>query len=247
MKRVAIALTALVVVVLAGLIYLGYFGGTLFIPVPATASPTKANSRLAAVVLSGDMGFNIGMGRMIAERLSKDGIPVIGVNSLVYFRTRRTPAEVEQMLAAAMRKAQAFGHTDHVILIGQSFGADMIPLGLSLMPAELREKIAMVGLVVPTDTLFLRASPSELFNWSKPDADALPTARMLDWVPVTCISGREETESLCPHMTSRNVRWITLPGGHLLDRDPDLVHRVLMQSIEAANSVPTKITKVSGG
>ncbi len=245
MRRIVLALLALFGAGLGYLAYLGYFGGTLFIPVAPDPQAAARRPAMAAVVLSGDMGFNAGMAPRTAKRLAADGISVIGVNSLVYFRKQRSPHEVEQLLAEAMRRAMAYGHTDHVVLIGQSFGADMIPVGLSQMPAALRDKITMVGLIVPTDTLFLRASPSELFNWAAPDADALVTARQLNWLPVTCISGREETTSLCPHMTSANLRQVSLPGDHYLDHDADGLHRVLLEAIDRAAALPPRITKSS--
>ena len=217
----------------------------MFIPIPTDAPAINSRAGITAVVLSGDMGFNAGMAGSTASRLTADGIPVLGVNSLVYFRTQRTPAEVEGLLAKAIRKALALGHTDKVVLIGQSFGADMIPVGLAGLPDELRSKVRMVVMVVPTDTLYFRASPSELFNWSKPDADALPTAHLLDWLPVVCISGLEETESLCPHMTTANVRHVQLPGGHALHWDADSVHRTIVDAIDKSAAAEAQIKQIS--
>lgn len=210
--------------------YIGYFGGGLFTDLPGEGRP----SPVAAVILSGDMGFRMGMSPRIAERLAADGVSVVGVNSLSFFRTRRTPAEVEQLIARAVDRAGALGHTGRIILIGQSFGADMVHVGLAKAPASLRAKVQMVGLMVPTDTVFFRASPSELFNWTKPDARALPTARLLDWLPVTCIQGRKEHASLCPWLTQPNVTRIVLPGGHPLNNDADALYAALKGQIEKA-------------
>ncbi|MEJ7932888.1 AcvB/VirJ family lysyl-phosphatidylglycerol hydrolase [Sphingobium sp. AN558] len=215
--------------------YLGYFGGPVFVDIPATARPAKINAGLAAVVLSGDMGFRIGMGPRVANRLAADGIPVVGINSLTFFRNRRSPAEVKALISAAARRALAFGHAGRVVLIGQSFGADMLHIGLTGMAPALRAHVAMVALVVPTDTILYRASPSELLNWTRPDAAALPTARQLTWVPVTCIQGAEETDSLCPMLTQPNVHRVALPGGHPMHGDTDAVHAVLAKAIAAAN------------
>lgn len=215
--------------------YLGYFGGPVFVDMPATARPTKARAGLAAVVLSGDMGFRMGMGPRVATRLTADGIPVVGVNSLTYFRQQRSPADVIALVSAAARRALAFGHARRVVLIGQSFGADMLHVGLTGMPAELRARVATVALVVPTDTILYRTSPSELLDLAKPDAAALVTGRKLTWVPVTCIQGVEETNSLCPMLTQPNVRRVALPGGHPMHGDTDAVHAAIARAIDAAN------------
>lgn len=207
--------------------YIGYFGGAVFTPVPAA----PRHSRYAAILVSGDMGFKVGMGPKVARRLAEDGMPVLGVSSLTYFRQRRTPAEVEALIADAAQRAEALDHPDRLILIGQSFGADMLHVGLASAPPALRAKIGLVALVVPTDSVFFRASPAELFNWTAPDAAALPTALQLHWAPVTCIQGVEETDSLCPLLPQPNVQTVALPGGHALHHDDAALYRVLKASI----------------
>lgn len=227
-----LAIAALLLAAGAGYLrYIGYLGGPVFYEVAPTA-PTPAKSRgLVAVIVSGDMGFRVGMAPRLAARFAADGVPVEGVSSLAYFRTTRTPAEVRTLIADAVRRGLAFGHADRVVLIGQSFGADMVHVGLTGLPADLRAKVAFVGLVVPTDTVYFTASPSELFTFAKPDAEALPTARMLTWVPVTCIHGVLETDSLCPMLHQPNLRGVALPGNHFLHYDDAAVYRELRAAI----------------
>ncbi len=238
-------LAAIMAAILGFAAHIGYFGGPVFTEVPATARPSAGRGDVAAVILSGDMGFRVGMGPRIARRLAADGIPVVGVNSLTFFRRQRTPDEVAVLVASAARRALAMGHADRLILIGQSFGADMLHVGLTRLPPALRARVRLVALVVPTDTLFFRASPSELLNWARPDAPALPTARALTWVPVLCVHGVEEIESLCPLLSQPNVRSIALPGGHPLDGDVDALHRVLRVAIDRVLATRANITKVS--
>ncbi|MEP9359696.1 AcvB/VirJ family lysyl-phosphatidylglycerol hydrolase [Sphingomonas sp. KR3-1] len=234
MRRITLAL-ALLALLLGGfagwLGYIGYFGGPVYYDIAPKRPAAPAARSLAVVLVSGDMGFKIGMGPDIAQRFAADGIPVVGVSSLAYFRHQRTPAEIQALIADAARRALAFGHADRLVLVGQSFGADMMHVGLTGLPADLRARVKMVALVVPTDTVFYRASPSELFNWAKPDAMALPTGRQLTWVPAVCVQGVEETDSLCPMLTQPNMRRIALPGGHMLHRDPDALYRALRGAI----------------
>jgi type IV secretory pathway VirJ component len=234
MRRLKIAAAALALL-LAGftgwLGYIGYLGGPVYFDIAPTAPTPPAARGLAVVLVSGDMGFKIGMGPQIARRFAADGVPVVGVSSLAYFRRQRSPAEVQALIAEAARRALAFGHADRLVLIGQSFGADMMHVGLTGLPADLRARVKMVALVVPTDTIFFRASPSELFNWAKPDAMALPTGRQLTWVPALCVQGAEETDSLCPMLHQPNLRRVALPGGHFLHHDADALYATLRRAI----------------
>lgn len=230
--RIGIGL-AIVAAAIAGYAgWLGYWSDDPFVPVPA-ATP-ESTQPLAAVIVSGDMGFKTGMGPEIAGRLSKDGIPVLGVNSLVYFRDRRSPAEIRAFIADAIERGLRFGHARKLVLIGQSFGADMVQVGLDGLSPELKAKLAAVVLVVPGDTVDYRVSPAELLDLIAPDAAALPTARKLDWIPTTCIQGAEETDSLCPHLKAPNVHKVALPGGHPLHRNADALYVEIVKAIERA-------------
>lgn len=214
---------------------MGYFQRDPFITAEASAPPVPARAGLAAVYLSGDMGYRLGVGGTILRRLAADGIPVIGVNSVTFFRHRRTPAEVATMISEAARRALSFGHTDRLILIGHSFGADMFVAGLPWLPNVLRTKVSLVALVVPGRSIYYQVSPGEMFNRSKPDAQGIVTARLLTWAPTVCIYGQEEKDSLCPLLSQPNVRKIELPGGHLLHRDGNAIYDAMISSLGKQN------------
>lgn len=107
--------------------HLGYFGGPVFTTVAATAPAAPDDANTAVILLSGDMGSRTGMSPKIAERLAARGIPVTLVNSLSYFRHKRTPAEASVLIAAAIRQTLAAGKVHRLVLMGQSYGADMLP------------------------------------------------------------------------------------------------------------------------
>ncbi|TVV70784.1 AcvB/VirJ family lysyl-phosphatidylglycerol hydrolase [Sphingomonas solaris] len=215
------ALVALMLAVAAGLMLdkldrLGYFGGPLFTLLRQAVPPADG---IGVVLLSGDMGLNVGLGPKVAARMAAAGRPVVAVNSLTFAADGRTPAEVRALVRTAITRALALPGVRRVVLIGQSFGSDLLHVGLVGLPQPLRSKVALVILEVPTDSIYLTAGFREYFELGTPDLQPLDSARQLDWVPVTCIRGAEETTSLCPMLTLPNVRTVTLPGGHKLNRD----------------------------
>lgn len=236
MRGFRVILLGLVVIGLgatAAMAWLGYFGGPLFTDMPAERHAPIKRTPYAIVLLSGDIGFNMGMGRAIAARFAADGVPVVGVNTLTYMRRTRTRAEVVALITTAERRALQLGHADRVMLVGISFGADMLHVGLAELPADLRARIGKVVLIVPEDTVQFRASPGEVFDYATPTIDAMPTARRLTWVPLLCVHGIEETESLCPMLKQRNARIVALPGGHPLHRDTDMLYDTVSQFVYA--------------
>ena len=233
MKKWLFALFLTFAIASAAYLHAGYYNGPLFHDMPAAdAGPAKP----AIVMLSGDMGNRVGMTPRVAARLGARGYAIVTVNSLTYFSPRRTPEETAELIKTAMVRAMKLGKTDHVVLIGQSFGADMLHAGLARFSAAARQPIRSVVLIVPGEDIIFRASPIELAGLEIPDQRALPTASRLDWVPVTCIHGADEAGSLCPELQMPNVRRVTLPGGHRLKSDDRALEAAILPGIGGAQS-----------
>lgn len=232
-RATGLALLLILAGAIAFYIHAGWYHGQVFHDRPA---PRTDGARPAIVMLSGDMGDHVGMTPSVAARLQDRGYAIVTVNSLTYFSRRRSQAEAAALIDRAMRRAMALGNSDHVVLIGQSFGADMLHAGLALLPAQDRAPIRAVVLVVPGHDIIYRASPVELAGLETPDALALPTASRLSWTPVTCIWGRDETDSLCPELTLSGVRKVPLPGGHRLRFDDAALTAAILPAIEKPRS-----------
>lgn len=228
MKKWLLALLLTLTVASGAYIHAGYYNGPLFRDI---AADDAGPARPAIVMLSGDMGNRIGMTPRIAARLSARGYAIVTVNSLTYFSSRRTPEETAELIKTAIIRAMKLGKTDHVVLIGQSYGADMLHAGLAQFSNAARRPIRSVVLIVPGEDIIFRASPIELADLETPDQRAYPTASRLRWVPVTCIHGVDEAESLCPELQLPNVRRIALPGGHRLNFDDRALEAAILPAI----------------
>jgi type IV secretory pathway VirJ component len=184
---------------------------------------------LAAVLFSGDMGLRFGMGPHIVRALAKHDVPVLGISSPSAFGAHRSQAQVEAIVAGAIRDAIVKTGARQVVMIGQSFGADMVRVGLSALAPELRDRVAAVVLVVPGRDAWFRADPSGIAYHAAPDAGP-GSPRALAWAPLVCIKGAAERDSLCPLLDGPDLRAITLPGGHFLRND----HALLVGTILGA-------------
>ena len=85
-----------------------------------------------------------------------------------------------------------------VLLIGYSFGADVLPFVVNRLPPELRERIVSVSLLgIDAHASFeVRVS-----DWIGSDHGGPPTVPELSevrHVPVLCIYGEGELDSICP-------------------------------------------------
>lgn len=232
-RPLALTITGIVLALLAAFAWLGYLGGDPFTTLRPAQYQPRADAPVA-ILLSGDMGFKVGMGAKVAQRLVNDGVAVVGVNSLTYFRVNRTPQQATALLIDAIHHAQAINPQARLVLIGQSYGADMLHVGLAGLPASLRQHIALVTLVVPGATVANRASPAEILSFAMHEDDARPTGRQIDWAPLLCLYGVEESSSLCPLLLQPNAHVVALPGGHPLHGDANKVYHLIRSAMTQA-------------
>lgn len=190
---------------------------------------------VVAVYISGDMGLRFGLGSKVVPALAAHGIPVVGVSSPVNFGTRKTREQVDAIVANAIRTALATTGARRVILMGQSFGADMVSATAPDLPADLRARIAAISVVVPAQTVYFRSDPTGILYHGTPDARPTAAMRALRWAPVICIYGREEADSLCPTLRGTPAQVVGLPGGHFLHHDDPLVIATILATLRVAD------------
>lgn len=183
----------------------------------------KAGDTLA-VLYSGDGGWGA-LDQKVARHLADNGVPTIGVNSLTYFRTKRSPAGAAQDLADALRAYEGQWGRKNVVLIGYSFGADALPAILPQLPPELRTQVSHVVLIGTGANGDLQFHPMSWLNLAardsfpvRPAIAALKDVKMRD-VKITCVYGDEERADICPTLPDAEVAKIRLPGGHHFNGD----------------------------
>jgi type IV secretory pathway VirJ component len=176
---------------------------------------------IVVVNFSGDMGLRFLLGASTSRGLTEHGIPVVGITTPALFGRHRTRAELDAVVADGVRAALARTGAKRAVVMGQSYGADIVQTGLANLPMSLRARVAAIVLILPGDTVFYRADPSGLEYDRTPDSMGATTANTLTWAPLTCIYGVEEDDSLCPLLKLANVRKVGMPGGHNIRHDAD--------------------------
>lgn len=207
----------------------------LVLAFPAGARAAVPNDRLAAlklvetpaarpgdtlaVLYSGDGGWG-GLDRGVARTLARDGVPVVGFNSLRYFSGARSPQAAADDLAAAMRRYADLWGRRKVVLIGYSFGADALPAIIPLLPGDLRARVKGLVLVGTGPTGDLRFHPTSWLGLTEPDAYPIaPAVEALKGLPMTCIYGDKERHDVCASLPATTIRQVRLPGSHHFNGD----------------------------
>ncbi len=230
--RRGVIITAVVSAICIGLVgAAGYFDRSPLNFYAAAGTPKET----VVVNVSGDMGLRFLLGASTSRGLTRHGYSVVGVSTPGIFRRHRTRAEIATLIADAIRFAMAKTGARHVAVMGQSYGADILQTGLADLPADLRRHVVAIVLVLPGETVFFRADPTGLLYQSKPDSAAIATAKTLDWAPVTCIYGIEETDSLCPLLRGGGARLVSMPGDHNIKHDANGLLAHVLQAISRSD------------
>ena len=180
---------------------------------PVNEVHAQGNSDEFALLLTGDGGW-AGLDQELAAHLAAAGLPTVGLNSLKYFWTQRTAEQAAEDVARVMHHYLASWNKQHVLLVGYSFGADVLPFIVNRLPADLQTRIKTVSL------LGLDANASfevSVADWIGSDAGGSPTRPELAKLPATpvlCIYGEGEKDSICPSLPTTRVRSEQVGTGH---------------------------------
>ncbi len=179
------------------------------VEVPATGPERD----LMAVFASGDGGW-AEIDKRVSARLAASGVPVVGWSSLKYYWTPRTPEGAASDLARILDRFGNLWKKRRFLLVGYSFGADVLPFLVSRLPAELRSRVALVGLLGLSENASFEF---HVAGWLGVDTGHYPTApevARLGTTPVLCLRGEDESDSACRLLHGAAVRTVTLSGGH---------------------------------
>lgn len=191
-------------------------------------SPTAGGNDLMAVMLSGDGGW-AGLDHDVGEAIAAHGIPMVGFSSLKYFWTPRTPEKAARDLARLIGHYLRTWHKDRLLLIGYSFGADVLPFLVNRLPANIQARTDLVVLLGPGMSAEFEFHLSNWFEGISKDArPTLPEVKQMKPGKLACVFGEDETDSLCRHLDPKLTRVIELPGGHHFNGDyPTLARKIL--------------------
>jgi type IV secretory pathway VirJ component len=198
---------------------------------PGLAPPGTARTDDFAIIMSGDGGW-AGLDQDVAAALSAQGIPVVGLDSLRYYWTARTPDGLAADTDRMIRYYLAHFGKQRVLLIGYSQGADVLPFAVNRLPEATRARVALTAVMGMSEHAVFEFHLSSWISDSNEGLATLPEINRLSGTPVLCIYGADENDSLCPKLDPKKFKVVKLKGGHHFDGDYASLAR---QILAAAN------------
>ena len=186
------------------------------VEVPAAAG-AAATDRMA-ILLSGDGGW-AGLDKDVAGALAAQGIPVVGLDSLRYFWTPRSPDAVAADLGRMIGYYTAAWHRPRVLLIGYSQGADVLPFAVNRLAPAARASVALTAVLGLSAHALFEFHVSSWIGDDNSGPATLPEMNRISGMPVACIYGADDDESLCPSLDGHRFTLVRMKGGHHFDGD----------------------------
>ena len=193
--------------------------------------PSAQPARAVAIIYSGDGGWQ-DLDKTIGEWLAAKDIHVIGISTVKQFWETREPEQVAADIKSMLSDADPSG-TLPVMLIGYSFGANILPFAWPKLDPAIQARTPLIALLAPErDTAFHVSVAGWLGldtgSSSVTDAmQALPGARTL------CVYGDDEADtSGCTAVAVPHMTVLAKPGGHHFDEDYVTLGRQILDAFD---------------
>jgi type IV secretory pathway VirJ component len=198
------------------------------IEVPATAG----TSNVMGIIITGDGGWGV-TDRGIGQSLAAKGIPVVALNSLRYFWKRKTVEQTAADLNRILQHYSTLWQRTEVLVIGYSFGADVLPFMLNRLPEESLEKIRVIAFLGLSTTADFEFHVTDWISDRKHAASRMvrPEVEKLRGRKMLCFYGTEDT-SLCRQLDPGLVKRIPIQGGHRFGKGYQPIVGAILQELQ---------------
>ncbi len=184
--------------------------------VEVPAQPNAPPSDAFAIIMSGDGGW-AGLDRDVAAALSAKGIFVVGLDSLRYYWTKRTPEGVAADTDKMIRYYLSHLNKKRVLLIGYSQGADVLPFAVNRLPPASKSAVSLIAILGMSEHALFEFHVSSWISDDNSGPETLPEVNRITGIPVLCIYGEDEHDSLCPRLDPGKFKIVKVKGGHHFD------------------------------
>ncbi|MFS2154857.1 virulence factor family protein [Rhizobium sp. Rhizsp42] len=202
---------------------------------PLTILDAKPAFDTMAIIYSGDGGWR-DIDKEVGAALQKQGIPVVGVDSLHYFWSERKPQETADDLGKIIELYRKQWKVKHVLLVGYSFGADVVPAAFSRLKPAAKSAVAQISLLSLSHEVDYQISVMGWLGAKTEGAGGDPVAdlKAVDPKIVQCVYGKEDDDEVaCPDLKDSGVDVIALAGDHHFDENYALLSKTIIDGLKA--------------
>jgi type IV secretory pathway VirJ component len=161
---------------------------------PLIITKARNDSLSFAILISGDGGWT-SWDQSLVNSLAEKGISTVGLDARKYFWSKKTPEETAIAIAEVMRYYSQLWKKQTCMLMGYSFGADLIPFVAGHLPNDLRNKLQGLILLSPDTKADFEVHIADMLNFvsSSDTYDVVKEVNKKAINKMLCVFGDEES------------------------------------------------------
>jgi type IV secretory pathway VirJ component len=200
---------------------------------PLTILDAKPTMNTMAIIYSGDGGWR-DLDSEVGGYLQEQGIPVVGIDSLRYFWSERTPKETAADLGRIMDTYRRKWGVSNVVLIGYSFGADVIPASFNLLSKVDKSRVRQISLLALSKEVDFVISVTGWLGVAGEGkgGNTVEAVSKIDPKIVQCVYGTDEDDDPCMTLKDKGVETVPIEGGHHFDEDYQALGKRIVESLQ---------------
>jgi type IV secretory pathway VirJ component len=188
----------------------------------------NSNSPLVFYI-TGDGGFN-DFSTDLCRNLNASGYAITALNSKAYFWDKKTPEGTAGDTRIYLEQQFAKRNDQRLVLIGYSFGADVIPFIVNRLPETLKKKLVSVILLSPSASTDFEVHWSDLLGSKrKRNMDVVAEINKMQVPKLVTLFGEKEDDFPVKQISAKNYVNENLPGGHHFGGNTKEVATTLMK------------------
>ena len=182
------------------------------------------------VYFSGDGGFNT-FSNALCENLAKSGYEVFAVNSNAYFKKKKTPAETASFLEVNVRKLLKEREHSNIVLLGYSFGADVMPFIYNNASALTVQATTKIILLAPSPTTDFEIHLLDMLNMNGTyNMDVAAEINKIKTIPLHIVTG-SKAEFPSFKIKNKNALITIVNGNTHFNKNPEAILPIIYKAL----------------
>jgi type IV secretory pathway VirJ component len=198
------------------------------IPYNITKEKIEVRNAPVALLLSGDGGW-FSFEQAIADKLGAYGIPTVGIDTRKYFWERKTPEKTASDMGEILNYYGNEWSKTRFILIGYSYGAEIVPFLLTLFPQHIKSKVLSAVLLSPAKTTDFEIHISNMLDLGNRQNtyNVIEEMKKMLNINTICIYGENEKSPIPDLFKGTPVKFVFIPGDHHYHGNSTLIVKVM--------------------
>lgn len=193
---------------------------------------TASHDKPLIFYISGDGGMN-NFSTSLCEEFYKKGFDVFALNARSYFWDKKTPQKTADDVNNFLSQKLSGRKNQQVVLIGYSFGADVLPFILNRLSKNIDDKILVSFLMASSGNTDFEIHWADIFGrGTKRSLDVVSEINKLKDEKIVIISASDDKTLEVNKITLKRFTREVLPGGHHFDGDTGEIVNVILNDLK---------------